>query len=204
MKSDNYVFHSSKIGGLKYLEPRESTHQQRWVYATKDLATAALFLGENFDFICQVLTKNGKPIVYEQFEGALEQAYAGKGGYIYKLPAESFEEGQTGWSGEVTSKAKVQIAEEIKIDDALKLIKKLERQDQLRVYLFPEKPQNVPTDKSDIVERAVDWIPKFGEKVLKQVEEYHPDVLHRVISELKALKYEPRDARWVREFKKHS
>src|SRR3989344_3841888 len=95
------VYHASNTKGLKRLEPRESTHQKPWVYATKEIATSVMFLGDNFDFICQTDLNRGIPEITEQFEGALEHAYKDKSGVIYKLPTDTFEEGKTSWSGEV-------------------------------------------------------------------------------------------------------
>lgn len=100
---ENVVFHASKTEGLKTLEPREGTHKKKWVYATRDIAFSAMFLGENFDFVCQTGTENGKPCIYEQFQGALELAYAGQKGVIYTLDGKHFKSGQTSWSGEVVS-----------------------------------------------------------------------------------------------------
>ena len=53
MIDQKYVYHSSKVRGLKVLEPRPSTHKTPFVYTTKDIATTAMYLGDNFDFICQ-------------------------------------------------------------------------------------------------------------------------------------------------------
>ena len=50
----NYVYHGSKIQGLKKLYKRSSTHQQEWVYATPSKAVATIFIsngGSDFNYV---------------------------------------------------------------------------------------------------------------------------------------------------------
>ncbi|MDD4381770.1 MAG: hypothetical protein PHE21_00265 [Candidatus Dojkabacteria bacterium] len=68
MINQEYVYHSSKVSGLKVLEPRSSTHKTPWVYATKDIATTAMYLEDNFDFICQTGFSKDKPYIWERFK----------------------------------------------------------------------------------------------------------------------------------------
>lgn len=200
MKDQKYVYHASNIKGLKKLEPRESTHQKSWVYATKTEAASAMFLGENFDFICQTGLENGKPQIFEQLQGALELAYKNKSGVIYKLPAITFEEGKTSWTGEVVSEVGVPILEELDIKDALMYLEALEKKREIIIYRYPNKPKNYPTDKSDIIERGVNWTIKFGEKILDKVKMYHPDVLKQIINALKEKGFKPKEERWIEAF----
>ena len=201
MRTQKYVYHASSTRGLKYLEPRESTHQQNWVYATKKIAISAMFLGNNFDFICQTGTEKGIPHISERFEGALKHAYQEKGGVIYRLPAETFLEGKTQWSAEVVSETRVEILEEIEVKDALIFLENLAKKGELIIYKYPNKPKGFPNDKSDIIERAVDWTMKFGENTLDITEKYHPDVLENTIKELKAKNYAPTSKKWKEKFK---
>ena len=180
-----FVYHASKVGGLKVLEPKPSTHKKKWVYATKDIATAAMFLGENFDFICQTGLENGKPYIYEQFKGAFKEAYSGQKGSIYKLDTSGFKENQTSFSGEVVFGKPAKVIEEIKIPDALKYLEKFKKEGKIKIYKFPHKPKGAPHDKSDIIEKAVVWTKDFGEDILEQVKKYHPDVLSDVKKRLK-------------------
>ena len=194
--TQEFVYHASKTSGLKRLEPHSSTHKKSWVYATKEIAFSAMFLGDNFDFICQTGTQNGKPQIFERFQGALELAYKGKKGSIYKLPSNSFTEGKTQWSAEVVSEKAVPVKEEIIVNDALSFLEKLEDDGSLIVYKYPNLPPNAPKDKEDIVERGINWTIDFGENTLDQIQKYHPDVLDRVITGLKKKEYEPKNDTW--------
>ncbi len=184
----NFVYHASKTQSLTVLEPRESTHKQKWVYATKDIVTSAMFLGDNFDFICQTGVENGKPYIYEQFEGAFQHAYSEKTGSIYKLNAVNFKNGKTSWSAEVVSEKVEPVLEEINIDDVSKLLFKLEKEGKLKIYKYPNKPSNVPKDKSDLIEKAARWTIDFGDNTLEQVKKYHPDILKAVLKRINDLK----------------
>jgi len=185
---NDFVYHASKNRGLKIIKPRESTHKQRWVYATKDIITSAMFLGNNSDFICQTGVENGKPCIYEQFKGALEHAYAGQQGSIYKVDGKNFKSDQTSWSAEVVSDKAQVVLEEIKIEDSLKFLLKLEKEDKLKIYKYPNKPPHAPKDKGDIIKKAVQWTFDFGESTLDQVKKYHPDVLPEVLKRLKNIR----------------
>lgn len=184
----NFVYHASKAQGLTALEPRESTHKQKWVYATKDIVASAMFLGDNSDFICQTGVENGKPYIYEQFEGAFQHAYGKKTGSIYKLNAANFKSGKTSWSAEVVSENGEPILEEIKIYDVSRLLPKLEKDGKLVIYKYPHKPSNIPKDKGDLIEEAARWTIDFGESTLAQVNKYHPDILPKVLKKIEELR----------------
>jgi len=186
--NEKIVYHASKTHGLITLQPKESTHRQKWLYATKNIATSAMFLGKNFDFICQTGTENGKPYVYEQFKGALEHAYTGQTGSIYKLDGKNFKSGRTSWSAEVVSETAVSVLEEINIKDSLKFLFDLQKEDKLKIYRYPNRPKNAPKDKSDIINKAAQWTIDLGENVLEQVKKYHPDILPKVLKKIEEIK----------------
>ncbi len=190
------VYHCSKTSGLKYLEPRPSTHKKPWVYATRDITTSAMFLGENFDFICQTGVANGVPEIFERFSGAFDLAYKGKSGSIYVLSGKNFKEDQTSFKEEVVSEEKETILDEIPVNDAKEFLLQLESEGKINIFRYPNMPEYAPTDKSDIVERGVEWTIDFGERTLNSVEKYHPDVLDRVLAQLREKGYEFKSEEW--------
>lgn len=72
----------------------------------------------------------------------------------------------------------------------MKFLLDLEVQGKLKIYRFPDKPAWAPKDKSDIIEKAVQWTLDFGESQLKQVEKYHPDILPEVLKKLEERRKE--------------
>jgi len=199
--NQKYVYHASKTSGIKVLKPEVSTHKKSWVYATNNIATAAMFLGDNFDFICQTgIGKDNKPFIFERFEGALEYAYRNKVGSIYKLSGETFLGNKTSWSAEVISEVPVKVLKEMKVNDSLTTLLDLEEKGALIIYRYPDTPPDAAKDKSDIISRAVDWTIDLGEKILDQTEQFHPDVLKKVIGILKKKGYKPITTKWKDKF----
>ncbi len=45
----------------------------------------------------------------------------------------------------------------------------------------------MPNDKSDLIEKVINWAQKPGSTILKRVEELHPDILDRVKQRLSIM-----------------
>lgn len=198
MINQKYVYHASKIGGLKVLEPRLSTHKTPWVYATKDIATTAMYLGDNFDFICQTGFSKQKPYIWERFKGAFDLGYKNKKGSIYYLRPDTFKENMTSFTPEIVSEVSVKVEQEIIIDDVKDYLISLEKQGKLTIFMFPNIPEGRSSNKEDIVKRGIDWTIDFGESTLEQIEEYHPDVLDKVIKGLQEKKFIFKSEKWLK------
>lgn len=181
MHMKNIVYHSSREKGLKKLEPYVKTYKEPRVYATKNLATSALFVGKNYDLICQIgVGEDSKPYVYERFPKALEYAFENQSGSIYVLDGSSFEGGKTFWVGEVVSEVPVEVLKEINIDNSLEYLFKLEKEGKLSIYRYPNTPDGKIKDKEDIIERVFDWVSGPDSPVLEDVRRFHPDILEEV------------------------
>jgi hypothetical protein len=178
------VFHSSKKQGLKVIEPRISTHENKWVYAADNISIAAMFLGNNSDFICQTGLDDNKPFIWERFEGAFKVAYMNVSGSIYILSGRNFKKNQTSWSGDLVSTKKEKVIKEIRIDEVRDFIKSLATEKKLDIYYYPHFPAGLPNDKSDIIEKAVDWTLRFGTDTLEEIKLYHTDILPIVLKKL--------------------
>lgn len=198
MINQEYVYHSSEVPDLKVLEPRPSTHKIPWVYATKDIATTAMYLGDNFDFICQTGFSKGKPYIWERFKGAFDLGYKNKKGSIYYLKPDTFKEGMTSFTPEIVSEVSVKVEKEIPIIDVQEFLLNLEKEGKLRIFMFPETPDGKPRDKEDIIDRGINWTIDFGEGTLDQIQEYHPDVLDRVIKGLQERNYKFKNKKWLK------
>ncbi len=189
------VYHASSEQGLNLIKPSESTHGEKWVYATLNKAFSAAFLGaEGGDFACHLLEVDGKLYICERFEGAFDLRYEGVSGSIYVLPGEKFVRRKDIWSGEVVSDEEVEPIKEIQIDDAKQYLLDLKEKGQMEIDFYPEKPDIIPEDDEDLVMRAIVWAREgdevHKERILEQVERYHPNLLTRVKKGLKEGKYE--------------
>lgn len=178
--------------GLKEIHPQQSTHQQDWVYATKDLAMSAVFLsGKGGDFTCSVGrdSQSNKVYICERYAGAFEFRYQGVAGAIYALDGRNFLAGQTHWEEEVVSARIEPVRAEIKVNDAGYFLHDMCERGQILLKRYPERIDHIPEDDEDLVLRAILWTRKFGDKILDQVQRYHPYLLDRVLYGLESGKY---------------
>jgi hypothetical protein len=186
------VYHSSQTQGITELKPNISSHNENWVYATKDMAIAAAFLGtEGGDFTCAVGRdeNTGKPFICERFKGAFDLRYLGVSGSIYVLPGDNFKEGCTQWEEEVVCSQCVKPIHEICITNAKLYLLDLTKDEVLIIKYFPDKIAYIPEDDEDLVFRATIWYKQFGDKIIDQVKQYHPALLDRVWNAIKTNKY---------------
>ena len=183
-----YVYHSSKIQDLKTIEPNISTHGKSWVYAMRKPEYCLMFIGSHGDLINQTGFFNDMPHIVERFEGALEYTYKNQSGSIYTLDATDFKSRQTSFSAEMICEHACTVVSEEKIENALISILSLESEGKLIIYKYPNIPEWMPNDKSDLVEKVVEWVGVHGISVLESVEKFHPDILDRVKKELSKLK----------------
>lgn len=184
-KDMKYVYHSSKIQGLKTIEPRISTHGNSWVYAMEKPEYCLMFLGNHGDIINQTGFTDGIPYIAERFEEALEYAYKNKTGSVYTLEGLDFKAGMTTFTRELVCDHSCKVIEEKKIEDALKEILQLESEGTLKIYRYPNLPSWMPADKSDLIEKIVGWAKKPGSTILEAVKEFHPDILDKIARKLK-------------------
>ncbi len=184
-----FVYHGSKISGLSILKPKVNTHKRSYVYASNYIEFATMFIGDNFDFICQISYFNKLPTITERFKDALDLVYKGQKGSIYTLSAKTFHKNKTTWSFELVSTVSVPVIKETTVTNVLSLLEKYKKEGKINIYRYPNLPSNLPSDKEDLVEKAINWTLDFGEQTLDQVKQYHPDILERVISGLQKRGY---------------
>jgi hypothetical protein len=178
------AYHSSQVQGLEEITPRDSTHGERWVYATRDVVMAAVFLGTlGGDLTCAVGrdAETGKPFICERFEGAFDLRYGGVRGSIYVLPGQRFTTGKTQWDEEVVCDGAVRPIREIQVDDAKTYLLQLAQENKLIIKRYPERMPEIPGDDEDLVYRAVIWHRRSGDEILNRLKKYHPHLLARVL-----------------------
>lgn len=78
-------------------------------------------------------------------------------GTIYKLNSKNFLENQTGWSMEVVSNKLEEVVEEYTIDNVYNELIKLDKQGELKLYLYPDRPNFIPSDNSDLISKVKRW-----------------------------------------------
>jgi hypothetical protein len=174
----DWVYHASQRQGLKVIEPRVGTHGQAWVYAAKDLVTASMFLGQHHDFILASGFSN-MPYICERFAGAFDRAKANATGSIYVFSGSSFQANRTGFDAELVSEITVIPLLEIPIENAKTHLLEFRDSGHLEVYFFPDRPNDYPSDDSDLIANALALVAVQGQSFLDWLErEFGNDLPH--------------------------
>ena len=185
MKSN--IFHSSKKQGIKKIVLSISTHGKKWVYALKDKVFSALFLSSGAgDLMCAIGRDpvTNKACVSERYKGVFNYRYSNKKGLIYCLSGKTFVKNKTTWSEEVVSEKEIIPLDEEKINDVKKYIIDLQNNGELIIKFFPKLMRGIPQDKSDIIEKSVDWIEQGYTKTIINLKKFHPELVPIVTSKL--------------------
>jgi hypothetical protein len=152
-----WVYHSSIRQGLSVIEPRVGTHAQAWVYAARDLVIASIFLGQHHDFILASGLTGDMPYICERFAGAFDRAKANVVASIYVPPGSSFQANCTGWEGDLISEIAVVPLSETVIAVAETQLLELRDIGQLEFYFYPDRPEHLPNDDSDLITAALEF-----------------------------------------------
>ena len=149
------VYHGSKTHGIKRLEPRKSTHGN-YVYATPYKVLAVHFSGRCGDDLVYDIghfgsDKDSPFELVENVPGALEKMYSNSSS-IYELPDETFKDIHTGFS-ELVSEVGVDVLKEEYCENVYDAILECEKEGLLKIYRYPDKPEYLESDFSDILDK---------------------------------------------------
>lgn len=154
-----YVYHGSNISRLKVIEKRKSTHQKEWVYATPSKALAVIFMGRGSD-LYYFLGGRGteeSPIVLVERKPNMFKEIFDLPGSLYYLDSKNFLSNKTGWSAEVVSNQNEQVIKEEYIDNVYDKLIELSNDNNFKLYLYPNRPEYVPLDNSDLIPKIKNW-----------------------------------------------
>lgn len=185
----DYVYHGSKIQGLKKLEKRSSTHQQEWVYATPSKAVATIFInngGSDFFYSLGGIGTTENPVVLvERKEGMFDKIF-NLSGSLYTLKGDNFESGKTGWKAEVVSEFEEEVIYEEHIDNVLQKLNELAEQDNFQLYRYPNRPDYVPLDNSDLIPKVIRLHNQGLTGIIDRFLQIYPELTDKLNEELKS------------------
>lgn len=179
-----YVYHGSSIPNLKIIRANESTHMKKWVYACASRAISTVFLSSLGNDLYYSLSGDGlnyQVELVERKKGMLKEIF-NCSGYIYKLSAANFKGGQTGWSAELVSDKGEKVLDTIYVENVYNELIKLNDVGLIKLYLYPERPDKIPLDNSDLIPKVVRW-KKNGFDV-KKFYELYPELKEKFLEEL--------------------
>lgn len=155
----NYVYHGSHVANLETIKPNISTHMNNWVYGTPSKAISVIFLSTTGSDLNYVLSGDGVnyPVELVERKQNMFKTIFDCDGYIYKLNATNFKSGLTGWSGEVVSDKPEKVLDYEYISNVYNELLKLNDEGKIKLYLYPERPKNIPLDNSDLIPKVIKW-----------------------------------------------
>ena len=182
---NNIVYHGSENGNLEIIRANISAHQKKCIYASENKVVAMLFMGKGMGDLDTVkLYDNGIPILVERRDGLLEKIY-NKPGYIYVLDATTVNYYEYLWEPEVIS-----FVEELKpikkvyYNNILDNLIKEERNGNIRIYKYPNRPNCIPLDNSDLIDRYISFEKQGIEHAVDSLLEVYPEFKNKVLEKL--------------------
>lgn len=150
------VYYGSLKEDMSILKAHLSIYGKECIYATDNMAVAMMFMGKgNGDLDTVKIYDRGMPILVERRPGVLEKLY-NKSGYVYELPSDTFKHYDYLWIPEVVSFEKeiVPIKKEYH-ENILKSLEELSNDGLLQIYKYPNRPDYIPLDNSDLIEKYI-------------------------------------------------
>ena len=180
------VYHGSSVGNITKFEKRESTHGIPCVYACLSEVLALIYASKyHGDVFFQVgFDEKMIPFIVERKEGLLEQYY-NITGYIYTLDGTSFYQYNYLWIGEAISISDdIKIINVRKVDNILSELYKNASEGKFTIYKYPSRPEWIPLDNSDLIDKYLDYYKKGSADALKVLLKFYPEFESEVFKRL--------------------
>lgn len=147
-----YVYHGSKVHGLKTLTPHQSTHGT-YVYATKEKTIATIMSKRCGDDATYSLLRDedGAHALVERIPHAFEKMFSNDFS-LYTLDSSLFKDINTGFT-EVVSDVEVPVIKEEAYSNLMEAINKLVEDGLINIYYYPNRPNNIPDDDKDLIDK---------------------------------------------------
>lgn len=127
-------------------------------------------------------------ILVERKEGMFEEIFHVSGS-LYTLSGKNFISGKTGWSAEMVSEYNEEVICEEHIDHVFEKLKEFNDQGEIKLYLFPDRPDFIPKDNSDLIPKVIKWqnngfnidkffqlYPELEDLYFEELEKYNKEV----------------------------
>lgn len=178
------MYHGSSTNGLDVIKSNISSHNIKCIYASENMTVAMMFMGKTNDLQTLKAIENGIPILVERKEGILQKAY-NKTGYIYLLPSETFSHQTFLWKPEVISTEEfIRPISIIKCDNILDSLKEQAKQGNLRLYFYPNRPNYIPIDNSDLIKIYINYEKKGINGAINKLLFEYPEFTNEVEKEI--------------------
>lgn len=175
------VYHGSPKGDIEELVASYSTHQKKCIYATDNKVIAMMFMGRgNGDLDTIKNMNNGIPMIVERRPGVLKKLYD-KEGYLYEIDGSTFNHYDYLWSAEVISfEEKIKPLNKVHYDNVLDKLKEEAKNNNLILYEYPKRPDNIPLDNSDLIDKYIGFYNQGIDSALDQLLKVYPEFREQV------------------------
>ncbi len=136
------LYHGTTVQNLKQITPHYDGHENTaYVFATPNFASALRYATPckgNLYFGIE----NNTAIIVEKFPRAFEQTYQNTSGVIYVLPTKNFKLTRLNNRTEYISHQPIIPTRTIPIMDTMKKLRDAESRGFIKIYRYPDTPQN--------------------------------------------------------------
>ena len=152
-------YHASPVQGITCLEPRISNHGIPLVYFSRKRENVLVYLGNAVEKYCREtgfawdgpwhkwgpygFTKDGRQCIHEYYPDALEKAYRGVSGYIYRAEAIT----ESGFEVKIPDAAASSLPVPVEgaefVPDACEAILQAEREGLIEVLRYADMPEKM-------------------------------------------------------------
>ena len=154
------LYHGSEQENLSVIKPNISTHGKKYVYATKYWNIALVFLSRWNDFLLtlgtDIVNNKLKITLVERHKNIVEKIYSKKSGVIYKLNSENFRQEKDMWEFEYISEHDEKPISCKIIKNILDEIVTLNKNGEIQIFYYPNRPKNIPKDDSDMISKCIE------------------------------------------------
>ena len=136
------LYHGTTVLNLEQITPHYDGHEKHpYVFATPNFASALRYVTPRKGNLYFGI-ENNTAIIVEKFPGAFEQTYQGISGVIYVLPANEFRLTKLNNRIEYISCQPITPTKTIPIMDTLQKLRDAESRGLIKIYRYPDIPQN--------------------------------------------------------------
>lgn len=196
MANENVVYHGSPVGGLTEIKPNSTKQGIKVAYAAYEKAAAMTYMFRRYgDLDTSIFVRNGTFTLVERRKNVLNELYD-RGGYLYELPADKFLSKSENksfnsfklCSFETVSTEVVPVLNETYYENILEALNEEEKNGHIKIYRYPDRPQNMPLDNSDLINKNIGrWINTYKRngtlkvnRELKLFFEIYPELAEKV------------------------
>ena len=175
------VYYGSQNGEIEEITSVKNASGKDVIYAT-DNEIMALILSNpgkgDLDTVRVVL--GGKPILVERRAGVLEGLLNTKG-YVYELDGALFNHDSNAREYEVFSEQEsIKPTKKVEYENVLEELRKLAGEGKLELYEYPNRPEQIPADNSDLVDKYVFYFNNGVTTALDDLLDVYPEFAEEV------------------------